>query len=72
MTDVGGRPHYFSSYRERALEDSVYQRSLSCDLDWPQYRAVSDKELNFPLAFVVTAYMDLRNLGEIPRTFVPF
>ena len=43
----------------------MYQRSLTCDLDWPQYSSVSDKELNFPLAFVITAYMDIRNLGEI-------
>ena len=43
----------------------MYERSLSCDLDWPQYSSISDKELNFPLAFVITAYMDIRNLGEI-------
>ena len=43
----------------------MYQRSLTCDLDWPQYSSISDKELNFPLAFVITAYMDIRNLGEI-------
>ena len=53
-----------SRYNDRATQQSVHERSLTCDLDWPQYKVVSDKELNFPLAYVITTYMDIRNLGE--------
>ena len=56
-----------SSYVTRAR--SVYSRSQFCDLDWPIYTSVSEKELSFPVAFVITAFMDIRNLGELTIKF---
>ena len=44
--------------------ESVYSRSLTCDIEFPEYTPLSDGELNFPLAYAITAYMDSRNLGK--------
>ena len=41
---------------------SVFLRSSSCDIDWPQFKSISPDELNFPLAYFITAFTDSRNL----------
>ena len=33
-----------------------------CDLDWPQYRTVTKEEEDLPLAYVITAFTDARNI----------
>ena len=42
-------------------------RSISCDLDWPNI-TVTQEELNFPLAYLITAYTDARNIELQLRT----
>ena len=52
----------YNDYHEKADPLSVVLRSASCDLTWPNYSSVSDKEMLFPLAYFITAYTDARNL----------
>ena len=33
-----------------------------CDLEWPQYRTVTREEEDLPLAYVITAFTDARNI----------
>ena len=42
--------------------ESVYTRSLSCDLAWPSYSSVSQEERALPLAYVITVFSDPRNI----------
>ena len=42
--------------------ESVLSRSSRCDLSWPQFRSVSQQELDLPLAYVITAFSDPRNV----------
>ena len=43
-----------------ATPESVYNRSLSCQLDWPEYSQVTQEETDFPLAYFMTVYTDAR------------
>ena len=52
----------YNYYFQRADPLSVFLRSSSCDLDWPQYRSISQEELKFPLAYFFTTFTDARNL----------
>ena len=36
--------------------------AAGCELEWPQYRTVSKEEEEMPLAYVITAFSDARNL----------
>ena len=45
-----------------ATPESVYNRSLSCQLDWPEYSQVTQEERDFPLAYFMTVYTDARTL----------
>lgn len=49
-------------YTELASPRSVYERSLSCDLAWPQFSSVSSEELELPLAYAMTVFSDARNI----------
>ena len=51
-------------YVELGTEESVFNRSLTCDIEFPEYSPLSDAEVNFPLAFAITAYMDSRSIGK--------
>ena len=53
--------HY--RYYERASLRSLYERSMSSDLDMAQDLPLTMKENSFPVAYVITAYMDPRKLG---------
>ena len=46
----------------RADPECVYERSLSCDLDWPGYSQISQEERDFPLAYLMTVYTDARTI----------
>jgi len=52
----------YDLYTQKADPLSVFLRSSSCDIDWPEYTTVSQEELKFPLAYFITAYTDARNL----------
>ena len=52
----------YNDYYEKADPLSVFLRSSTCDLEWPQFGSVSQEELNFPLAYFITAYTDARNV----------
>ena len=52
----------YDDYYKKADPYSVLERSSVCDLEWPQFRSVSQEELNFPLAYFITAFTDSRNL----------
>ena len=41
---------------------SVYNRSVTCDIELPEYSSISLEEESYPLAYAITAYMDSRNL----------
>jgi len=47
--------------KERAQPLSVLHRSKTCDIRWPQVATTSRLELDFPLAYFITAYTDARN-----------
>ena len=49
-------------YTEHASPRSVYERSLRCDLAWPQFSSVSAEELELPLAYAMTVFSDARNI----------
>ena len=49
-------------YTELARPGSVYERSLVCDLAWPQFSSISQEELTLPLAYVMTVFSDPRNI----------
>ena len=49
-------------YSELASRESVYERSLVCDLTWPQFSSISQEELDLPLAYVITVFSDPRNI----------
>jgi len=46
----------------RSNPESVFSRSRSCDLNWPEYREISSEERDFPLAYFLTVYTDARIL----------
>ena len=52
----------YDEYFEKADPLSVFLRSATCDIEWPQYGSVSQEELLFPLAYFITAFTDARNL----------
>ena len=52
----------YDEYFEKAGPLSVFLRTATCDVEWPQYGAVSQEELLFPLAYFITAFTDARNL----------
>ena len=52
----------YNDYYEKADPLSVFLRSSTCDLEWPQFGSVSQEELNFPLAYFITAFTDARNI----------
>ena len=42
--------------------ENVFERSETCDIEWPEYGSVSEEELRFPLAYVITFFSDPRNM----------
>ena len=52
----------FQVISSMATPESVYNRSLSCQLDWPEYSQVTKEERDFPLAYFMTVYTDARTL----------
>ena len=61
----GKARHRFNSdfrYVDLGSDMSVYNRSLTCDIELPEYSSISTEEEGFPLAYAITAYMDSRNL----------
>ena len=52
----------FPRYTELASPRSVYERSLRCDLAWPQFSTISLEELELPLAYAMTVFSDARNI----------
>ena len=52
----------FQVISSMATPESVYNRSLSCQLDWPEYSQVTQEETDFPLAYFMTVYTDARTL----------
>jgi len=59
----------FQQLRQRALPESVFERSKTCDIDFPAHAgAASEKEKRFPLAYLITAYRDARNLEHLLAT----
>lgn len=44
----------------RSRPESVFSRSQSCDLEWPEYREISSEETDFPLACFLMVYTDAR------------
>ncbi len=49
-------------YSDLAASESVYNRSLSCDLAWPSFSSISKEEEELPLAYVMTVFSDPRNI----------
>ena len=49
-------------YSDLADPESVYLRSLVCDLTWPTFSTISQKERELPLAYVMTVVYDPRNI----------
>ena len=49
-------------YSDLADPESVYLRSLECDLTWPTFSTISQKERELPLAYVMTVVYDPRNI----------
>merc|ERR1719342_1433860 len=52
----------FERYRLLADPISVYNRSIVCDIEMPRFSSVNQQELDFPLAYVITAFTDPRNV----------
>ena len=52
----------FIRYFDLADPESVYLRSLRCDLTWPTFSTISQKERELPLAYVMTVDSDPRNI----------
>merc|ERR1719342_878809 len=52
----------FERYRLLADPISVYNRSMVCDIEMPRFSSVNQQELDFPLAYVITAFTDPRNV----------
>ena len=46
----------------------MFIRSSTCDLDFPEYHAISSFEKKFPLAYFITAFKDPRNLELMLKT----
>ena len=61
MMDIAGCGPLWQDLHDRANPVSVYMRSMSCDLDWPNV-TVTKEELEFPLAYFISAYTDSRNI----------
>ena len=61
LEEAGCAQHY-DLITQRADPLSVFLRSSSCDIDWPGYSSVSQQEIDFPLAYFITAFTDARNL----------
>ena len=55
-------------YVDLGSDMSVYNRSLTCDIELPEYSSISTEENRFPLAYAITAYMDSRNLELLLAT----
>ena len=49
-------------YSDLAAPESVYLRSLVCDLTWPTFSTISQMERELPLAYVMTVINDPRNI----------
>ena len=62
-----GCDEVWKDLHEKANPVSVYLRSTSCDIDWSNI-SVTQEELDFPLAFFISAYTDARNLELQLRT----
>ena len=45
-----------------AVPESVYFRSLRCDLTWPTFSTISQEERELPLAYVMSVVSDPRNI----------
>merc|ERR1712198_105609 len=52
----------FKRYRSLADPISVYNRSMVCDIEMPRFSSVNQQELDLPLAYVITAFTDPRNV----------
>jgi len=52
----------FKRYRLLADPMSVYYRSKVCDIEMPRFSGISQEELDLPLAYVITAFTDPRNV----------
>ena len=59
--DIEGCDSLWKDHYEKASPISVYLRSTSCDLAWPNI-TVTQEELEFPLAYFISAYTDARNI----------
>ena len=51
----------WTDLHEKANPVSIYLRSTNCELDWPNI-SVTQEELDFPLAYFISAYTDARNI----------
>ena len=40
----------------------IYPSVSGCEIDWPQFRTVTREEEEFPIAYVITAFTDARNI----------
>ena len=40
----------------------MYERSLVCELAWPQFSSITLEELELPLAYAMTVFSDPRNI----------
>jgi len=52
----------FKRYRSLADPISVHNRSMVCDIEMPRFSSVNQQELDLPLAYVITAFTDPRNV----------
>ena len=59
---ISSPTHFIIRYSDLADPESVYTRSLSCDLVWPSYSSISQEERALPLAYVITVFSDPRNV----------
>ena len=59
------------SVYNRSLSESTWWTSFvvplchcvaDCEVEWPQYRSVTKEEEELPLAYVITAFTDARNV----------
>ena len=58
----------FDEIHRKADPFNVFIRSSTCDLDFPEYHAISSFEKKFPLAYFITAFKDPRNLELMLKT----
>ena len=62
LAQQGACQSLYDEIHNKADPFNVFLRSSSCDLDMPKFSPVSNFELEFPLAYFITAFKDPRNL----------